>query len=95
MGPMVARQIRREQDENRDWLPAPERAPSSYRAPARGGLMMTPPTTAMITAITTIPIVSIVFTLNAPIRWDAGGDYSSSRRIAAVQYKQASPCIVG
>jgi hypothetical protein len=49
--------------------------------------MMTPPTTAMITAITTIPIVSIVFTLNAPMRWDAGGDYSPSQRIAAVQYK--------
>ena len=33
--------------------------------------MMAPPTTATITAITTIPIVSIVFTLNASIRWDA------------------------
>ena len=38
--------------------------------------MIAPPTTAMITAITTIPIVSIVFTPSALIRQDAGGAYS-------------------
>ena len=71
MGPMVARQVRREQDKNGKWLRAPARGrPASYRTPARGGLMMAPPTTATITAITTISMVSIVFTPNVLIRQD-------------------------
>jgi hypothetical protein len=45
--------------------------PASYRTPARGGLMMAPPATATITAITTINMVSIVFPPNALIRQDA------------------------
>ena len=69
---MVARQFRREQDKNRKWLRTLCAArPASYRTPARGGLMMAPPTTATITAITTISMVSIVFTPNALIRQDA------------------------
>ena len=60
----------------------------SYRA--RGGSMTPRPTAATSRAITTIDTVSIVFTPNAPVRRDAGGAYSSSRGIAAVQYKQVN-----
>ena len=64
----------------------------SYRA--RGGSMTPRPTAATSRAITTIDTVSIVFTPNAPVRRDAGGAYSSSRGIAAVQYKQVTHAVV-
>ena len=55
MGPMVAPQVRREQDKNGKWLRTLRAArPPFYRTRARGGLTTAPPTTATITAITTI-----------------------------------------
>ena len=58
----------------------------SYRT--RGASRIARPITATSRTTTTIDTVSIVFTPNAPIRRDAEGAYSSSRGIAAVQYKQ-------
>ena len=63
----------------------------SYRT--RGGSRIARPITATSRTITTIDTVSIVFTPNVPIRRDAEGAYSSSRGIAAVQYKQVTHAV--